>query len=259
MRERLVHVRVLTWATVIESLRRKDLYVVWFLAVFGLLAGRALAGIGVRGVETFLRDITLNVVNLLSVVICIWLAGRQLPEEISRRTLFPLLARPVARVDVLISKLLAAWLLSALALLVLGGIAWIALALYGAPIGPIYWQYLLLRIFSFGPIAALTILLSLLMAPAPTVTLSALLTLCWTVFARNLQASVEASGGWEQAALKGLYFVLPHLDLFDLSGKAAYNWPPIPLWAVAALALYAAAYAGVFLGLGAVRFRRMTV
>lgn len=259
MKERLVHIQVLTWATLVETVRRKDLYVVWFLAVFGMGAGAMLAGSGVRGIETFLRDITLTVINFLSTVICIWLAARQLPEELARRTLFPLLARPVRRFDVLLGKFIAVWLLSTGALLVLSGIAWLNLAMFKAAIGPIFWQYIALRALSFGPIAAMTIALSLVLSPAATVVLSGLLTFSATVFARSMAATVEGLTGVGQWVLKALYFLLPHLDLFDLSQRTAYNYPPMRLWVVGALALYALLYVGIFLGLGELRFRRMAV
>jgi ABC-type transport system involved in multi-copper enzyme maturation permease subunit len=259
MRERAVHVWILTWATLVETVRRKDLYVVWILAVFGIAGGSALASMGVRGIETFLRDIVLTVVNFLSIAICIWLAARQLPEELARRTLFPLLARPVRRFDVLLGKFLAVWLLSCGALLVLAGIAWVSLARFGAGIGPIYWQYLYLRMLSFGPIAAMTLSLSLVLSSPATVVLSGLLTLFGSMFGRTLADCVRQAGPVAQAPLKALYFLLPHLDLFDLSQKAAYNYPPVALWVMGALLLYAAAYVGVFLALGELRFRRMAV
>lgn len=259
MKERLVHIQVLTWATLVETVRRKDLYVVWMLAIFGMGAGVILARSGVQGIETFLRDITLSVINALSTLICIWLAARQLPEEFSRRTLFPLLARPVQRFDVLLGKFVAVWLLSTGALIVLSGIAWLNLALFKAAIGPIFWQFIVLRALSFGPIAAMTIALSLALTPAATVVLSTLLTFSATVFARSLAASIEGMSGISQALLKGLYFLLPHLDLFDLSQRAAYNYPPLQLWVVGALTLYALAYVMIFLGLGELRFRRMAV
>ena len=259
MRERLVHVSVLTWATVIESVRRKDLYVVWMLAIFGSLAGSVLARIGVRGIETFLRDITFSIINLLSTLICIWLAGRQIPEELTRRTLFPLLARPVRRFDVLLGKFVAVWLLSAGALLVLSVIGAINLVMFHALVGPIFWQYVFVRMLSFGPIAAMTMAISLLLTPPATVTLSGLLTLFGTLFARTLADSIGTASPAMQVPLKGLYFVLPHLDLFDLSQKAAYNYPPVPAWVLGTLFLYAAAYVFVFLSLGELRFRRMAV
>ncbi len=258
MRERATHIGIVFWATLLESIRRKDIYVVWLLAVFGIGAGAVMATIGVRGIETFLRDITLGVINFLSTAVCIWLAARQMPEEFSRRTLFPLLARPVRRVDVLIGKFLAVWLLSTGALLVLGGIAWAGLALFKAGIGPIYLHYLLLRALSFGPITALTIALSLSLSSAATVLMSGLLTLFGTMFARTLAESIRA-GSPLQPLFKAVYFTFPHLDLFDLSQRAAYNYPPLEPWVLGALSLYALAYVAIFLSLGSIRFKRMAV
>jgi ABC-type transport system involved in multi-copper enzyme maturation permease subunit len=259
MGERCVHIRVLTWSAILETVRRKDLWVVALLAVFGVGAGSALAAVGVRGIETFLRNIVLSVVNFLSVAVCIWLAARQMPEELSRRTLFPLLARPVRRFDVLAAKFLAVWILSAGSLLLLASIAWIALGVYHAGIGPIFWQYLLVRALSFGPIAALTIALSLVLTPAAAVVVTGLLTTCWVFFARTVAEAVEHASPLAQAPLKLLYFTLPHLDLFDLSALASYNYPPVQAWVVGVLAVYAVAYALVFLALGELRFRRMAV
>ena len=65
--------------------------------------------------------------------------------------------------------------------------------------------------------------------------------------------------GAAQLPLKGLYFLLPHLDLFDLSQRTAYNYPPVSAWVLGVLAVYAAVYVFAFLGLGALRFRRMAV
>ncbi len=257
--QRLVHIKTVCWATLLETVRRKDLYVVWILAAAGMLGGLALSKIGVRGIETFLRDITLSVVNVLSLAICIWLAARQMPEELTRRTLFPLLARPVQRVDVLAGKLLAVWILSGIALATLGATAWVTLAAAKATIGPIYWQYLALRLLSFGPIAALTMAASLVMTSPAAVLISALVTFFGAGLTRSLAEWISATNSPLGAAAKGLYFVLPHLDLFDLSARAAYNYPPIGMWALGALALYAGAYVLVFLGLGELRFRRMAV
>ncbi len=258
MSERLLHVRMIVWATILETVRRKDLYVVWMLAACGVAAGASLSVIGVRGKETFIRDITLGVVNLLSVSCCVWLAARQMPEELARRTLFPLLARPVRRFDVLFGKFLAVWLLSGVALVVLAGTAWGMLYVQKAAIGRIFLDYLALRFLSFGPIAALTITLSLVLSQPATVILSGLLTLCATLFARTI-ADVVREGSAAAPVFKAIYFTVPHFDLFDLSQRASFNYPPIAAGVIGALVLYAAAYATLFLSLGAIRFRKMAV
>jgi ABC-type transport system involved in multi-copper enzyme maturation permease subunit len=193
------------------------------------------------------------------VAICIWLAARQLPEELSRRTLFPLLARPVHRVDVLAGKLLGVWMLSTVALLVLGGIGWLNLAANRAGVGPIFYQFLFLRALSFGPIAAMTIAISLAASGPATVVTSGLLTFGASIFARTLADATDTAVPWLQPAMRAVYFCVPHLDLFDLSQRVAFNYQPIPFWAIAALTAYGAGYTAVFLGLGSIRFREMAV
>lgn len=256
---RLTHIRVITAAALRESVRRKDIYVVWMLAVFCMAVGAALGRLGLHGMETLLRELMLTVVNVLATLACILLAARQLPEELDRRTLYPLLARPVRRVDVLLGKFLAVWIMSALVLAVLSAIAWANLAMLGTGYGPIFWQYFTLRLLSFAVIAALAMLLSLLTTPAATVTLAAILTLGATLFAQSVVLVQPEAGPAGQTALRLIWYVLPHLDLLDLSRKTAYNWPPIPAAVVGQLAVYAGAYAAVFLGLGSLRFRRMAL
>jgi hypothetical protein len=59
-----------------------------------------------------------------------------------------------------------------------------------------------------------------------------------------------------QSLLYGLYFALPHLELFDVRGLIIHNWGLIP-WSMVVLAtLYAAAYAAFFLFAAWVIFRR---
>ena len=259
MKARLVGMATLAWASVLETTRRKDIYVVWLLCVFMLFAGALIRMTGTRGVEIFLRDVSLTAVNLLSILLCIVLAARQLPEELSRRTLYPLLARPVRRFDLLAAKFLAVWAMSTFALLSLGVIAWLNLALFGVPVGRVFWQFLLVRSLSFGVVAALVLALSLFVTQSANITLSACLVLGATTFGRAVELVYDKVSPAAQVALKGVYYAVPHLDLFDLSKKVAFGWPPVPFWVVGALALYACAYALLFLSVGAMRFQRQAL
>jgi len=250
---------VITAAALRESVRRKDLYVALLLAAFAMGVELAFIRIGLPGLTTLLRDMTLTVVNILATMGCIILAARQLPEEISRRTLYPLLARPIRRTDVLLGKFLAVWLLSGLLLGALAGGAWLYLRTLGMGYGPIFWQYVLLRLLSFGVISALVMTLSLLTTPGATILLGAMLTLGATFFAQSIVLGYPASGRGLQFVLQWIYYAAPHLDLLDLSRKTAYNWPPLSAGVILTLAGYALAYAGVFLAWGAARFRKMAI
>src|SRR5262245_45294761 len=80
---------------------RRVRYVMAILCVLLIAAGRVFAAVGVWGLETFIKDVTFTAVSLCTILLCILLATRQVPEEISRRTLYPLLARPIGRGELL--------------------------------------------------------------------------------------------------------------------------------------------------------------
>lgn len=89
MRFKLTVWGALAAAACLESLRRKDLWVSVILAVLMISAAALVGKFGVAGLEMFLKDVTLTVVNLLSLVLAVLFAARQLPEELSRRTVYP--------------------------------------------------------------------------------------------------------------------------------------------------------------------------
>src|SRR5689334_4318119 len=120
----------LAYASVLESIRRKDLYVAGILSLLMIITASTMGTFGVQGLEVFLTDAALTVVNLVSMLLAILFAARQLPEEISRRTVYPLLARPISRGDLIIGKWLGAFLLSALALILFCCVAVGALLFY---------------------------------------------------------------------------------------------------------------------------------
>ena len=101
---------------ILDALRRKDLYVMAILCGLMIAAGRVFSLVGVWGLETFVKDVTFTSVSLGSVLLCILLAVRQVPEEISRRTLYPLLARPIGRGELLLGKFMGTVAMSWVAL-----------------------------------------------------------------------------------------------------------------------------------------------
>ena len=59
-----------------------------------------------------------------------------------------------------------------------------------------------------------------------------------------------------QSLLYGIYFVIPHLELFDVRDLIIHNWELIPGGVVALASLYAAAYTAFFLFAAWLAFRR---
>jgi ABC-type transport system involved in multi-copper enzyme maturation permease subunit len=105
------HLLAIGKGAVLEMLRRRDLAVLGlFMGVYlTFLAAARFVGIETPAAGTFLLNLSLTLVVLLCQLLTLLMAARQLPDELERRTLFPLMARPVSRTEILVAKGLAAW------------------------------------------------------------------------------------------------------------------------------------------------------
>src|ERR1043166_8846689 len=101
---------------VLEMVRRKDIYVLFFLtAVITLLLG-AVDLFGDAGIARYLKEVCLLLIWISSLVIAVATAARQLPAEKESRTIFPLLAKPITRGHVMLGKFFGCWTACGLAL-----------------------------------------------------------------------------------------------------------------------------------------------
>lgn len=249
----------IAYVTILESFRKKDPYVVLILG-FAIMLGAAFFNeFGIEGVEKFVKDVALTVINILCIVLCVVAAARQFPVEIANRTLYPLLAKPISRTAVFLGKYIGVGLMSTAVVLLF----WVELQLlflvFGVSAGVIFLQALYLRILSLWLIAAVVMSLSLFLTHGANVTVSLLLCLAMSTFANTLLAVHSDLQGLSRRVVEALYWVVPHLELFDLSKKVIHDWPSIPLVALLALTGYAIVYAALFIALGCWRFQRSAV
>src|SRR5213083_1123734 len=101
-----------------ELYRRKDFYVLFVLtAVITLLMG-ALNFFNDEKIVRYLKEICLLLIWISALVIAIGTTARQIPAERESRTIFPLLAKPVSRAQVLLGKFAGCWLACGICLLV---------------------------------------------------------------------------------------------------------------------------------------------
>jgi ABC-type transport system involved in multi-copper enzyme maturation permease subunit len=247
--------RSLAVAGLLETIRRKDLYVVLILTVLMVLGASALRIFGVSGLEIFVKDVAFLAIGVLSTVLTVLIAARQLPEEVQRRTIYPILARPITRGQLLLGKWFTAFLMAWVSFLILAAVVYGLLLLLGIPLKPIFGQYLLLKSLGIGWLCAMVIALSVYMTPAANITLSLILAFGSGLFGRLLLMA-HWEHGLSAFALNLLYGILPHYDLFDMGQKVVYDWAPVPWWALGAMAVYALTSGSIYLLLGWLRFRR---
>ena len=250
--------RALMTAGLLETLRRKDLYVVLILTLLLTLGASAFRVFGVQGLEIFVKDVALTAIGVMTTVLTVLIAARQIPDEMQRRTIYPLMARPITRGQLLLGKWATATFTASLCFVILALTTLGLLLMLGIGVKPIFVQYVILKLLGIGWLCAMVIALSLYMTPAANVTLSLILAFGSGLFGRLLLMAHwehDLSALW----LNLLYGVLPHYDYFDMSKKVVFDWDLAPWWVLGAMAGYAVLNGGAWLLVGWLRFRKQTI
>ena len=245
----------------LEMIRRKDAYVLLILTALVTLALGTVNIFDDGSVVRYLKEACLTLIWISMTVIAVLSAARQIPTEKESRTLFPLLAKPVTRSQVLLGKFLGCWLACGLALTCLYTLLAV---LSGArehawPLTS-YFQAAWLHWMFCAVVVALTLLGSLLFAAVSSNATIVILTAAgMLLLGRHLRKVAAQSGGLTGRALEGFYFILPHLEFFDIRDLLTHNWPPLAWPTVAFDTAYAAAYGALFLVLACLVFRRKSI
>ncbi len=187
----------------LEITRRKDLYVLFMLMGVFVLGVLAVSAVGIENASTatFLLNLGMTLAYFSSHALTLFLAARQVPDDLENRTIYPLLARPVSRDVYLLGKWLAC---------VLTGVgAFAALFLPGWAVVPKMEFY------------SLPLLAQLLTLQIVSIAMLASLTVCLTLFAPRGLAIVFV-GGWVLAGSSVTSFLLNSMT--NPANRAAAGW-----------------------------------
>jgi len=246
-----------------ELLRRKDFYVLFVLTALITVAMGSVNFFNEAKVVRYVKELCLLLIWVSSLVIAVTTAARQIPFERENRTLFPLLAKPVTRAQVVLGKFWGCWLAAGLALAVF----YVFFLVLGAtrdgewPVAQAF-QALTLHWFMLGVVISMTVLGSLVFAaPSSNNTIMFVVVLGILLMGRHLNKVALQLSEPSQSLLYSIYYVIPHLELYDVRDLVVHGWGAVPVpWLVwlAALA-YAVVYAGLFLLVACVVFKRKPV
>ncbi len=244
-----------------ELYRRKDFYVLFVLTALITLVMGSVNFFNQENIVRYLKEICLFLIWASSLVITITTAARQIPAERENRTLFPLLAKPVTRHQVLAGKFFGCWFAGGLSLVlfyVFFGI--VAGTKEHEWPGVNYFQAMTLHWFMLGVVCAMTMLGSIVFAaPSSNNTITLVVALGILLVGRHLHKVALKLSEPSQTLIAAIYFALPHLELFDVRDLIVHDWPPVP-WLIWAAALgYAAVYSSLFLGAACLLFRRKAI
>jgi ABC-type transport system involved in multi-copper enzyme maturation permease subunit len=246
----------IAWVCLLEAVRRKDIYVMLILCAIIIVVTGIFNVFGVPELRKFMVDVSLSIINIFTIIITVLISARQMPYELERRTLYPMLAKPVGRAQFLLGKFLGVMEMATVALLMFFLVGSFFFIGFGISLNEVFLQFVYLRWLSLFVVASMTLLLSLVLTHAANVTISLLICMGAATFTRTIVIVHDSVGPWQQKALTAAYWLFPHLDLFDLSKRVIHGWPSAPAWALAYITVYALIYTTIFLGLACLRFRR---
>jgi ABC-type transport system involved in multi-copper enzyme maturation permease subunit len=232
-----------------ELYRRKDFYVLLILTAVLTIMMMFVNFFNDPNIVRYVKEICLLLIWISALVIAITTAARQIPAERENRTIFPLLAKPVTRAQFIVGKFLGCWLAVGTALVVfyvffgvISGMRERHEAVF-CSLQVLWMQWVML-----GIVIALVLFGSVIFAaPSSNSTICFIVVLGILVLGGYLNQVAVRQPGASGSIIYAIYFVIPHLEWFDVRDFLIYDWPPVP-WVDCVLAtLYAAGYVVLFL------------
>lgn len=242
-----------------ELYRRKDFYVLFILTVLITLLMGSASWFSDDKVVRALKEICLLLIWMAALFMAVGTASRQIPAEKENRTIFPLLAKPVTRAQVILGKFLGCWLASGIALLVfylfLGVVSasreheW-AILNYAQAVW-LHWMFL-------AVVIAIVLLGSIVFAaPSSNATICLIVVVGILLLGRHLNAVAAQQPEPLRTIVYTIYFSIPHLEWFDVRDLVVHHDKALIGWGDCGLAtLYAGVYTAFFLVATWVCFRR---
>ena len=164
-------------AALLDMVRRRDMAVagLFLFALLAFLAASRAVGIENPATGTFLLNLSLDGVAMLAQLVTLVLAARQFPEELENRTIYPLLARPVRRAEVVAGKWMACAAAGMALYLAMVLAVWVLVPRMEFYDGRTCLQTLFLQGFVLATVAAWSMALSLALPKGPAILVSGFL------------------------------------------------------------------------------------
>jgi ABC-type transport system involved in multi-copper enzyme maturation permease subunit len=245
-----------------EMYRRKDFYVLFVLtALLTLVAGSATFFNDAK-ITGYLKEICLLLIWVATLVVALTAAARQIPAERESRTIFPLLAKPVTRLQVVLGKFVGCWLVAAITVAVF-------YTFFGVVVGtrenawPLaqYVQAAWLHWMVLGVVIAMAMLGSVVFS-APSVNVTILFIIVGGILSVGAPLHKVALRMTEpsQTLLSLIYFALPHLEwAFNYRDLLLYQRPLVEWNIVAVATAYWTSYLAAVLVAAWLLLRRKTL
>jgi Cu-processing system permease protein len=241
-----------------EMYRRKDFYVLLILVVVITTLMGSINFFDDDKITRYLKEVCLMLIWISSLVIAIATTARQLPSEKESRTIFPLLAKPISRPQLVAGKFLGCWLACGIALLCF-------YVFFGCLSFSRERHWFLLNYFQAATLhwAMLAIVIGIAMlgslvfaAPSSNGTICFVFVAGLLLVGGHLHHVAMQMSEPGRAITTAVYFAVPHIEILDVQERMIHDWPLIEWQAYTIAMVGALVYSAILIFFACLVFRR---
>jgi ABC-type transport system involved in multi-copper enzyme maturation permease subunit len=236
-----------------ESVRERVLYNLVFFAIVMTLSGTLLSEISVGQDDKIIVDLGLAAMEVFGILIALFIGVGLVSKEIEKRSLYPLLAKPLRREELLVGKFLG---LTATLLVNMSVMAAVMFATLYFAAGEVDLR-LLFAVYATFLGLLVVVAIAMLFSSLGSAPVAAVATFCLVVAGRyadvirNMTSIIPEAPG---QLVRVLYHALPNFGNFDLKAEVVYG-DPVVVADLVLMTLYAALWIALALGLATLAFR----
>jgi len=237
-----------------ETVRERVLYNLVFFAIIMTLCGLLLGQLSIRQDQKIIKDIGLAAMELFGHLIAIFIGIGLVSKEIERKSLYPLLAKPLSREELFLGKF--------------AGLGFTLLVNVGAMAAGLFATLLVTRgkadpallkaVFAIYLSLLLVVAIAMVFSAVTSTALAAVCTVCLVLagrFSDVVRNMKQVAPGVPDQLVDLLYYAVPNFLTFDLKNTVSYG-DPVPWTVLGWITLYGLAYITAVLGIGVACFRR---
>lgn len=258
MSDSLMRMSWIVKSCLLESWRKKETLVLGILLVLLVTPLLLVDFFNTASPARLIIEMTLLLIWIFSMFLTVSVGQRSIGDEFTFKTINPLLAKPVSRVEVVLGKFIGAGVVVGTALGLMYTVAFSINIFSGFNASLVFWiQAFWLHLVGLLMLLSLVLLGSVFLSKSLNVTLSYILVACCWLFGEKVVQGIVESHGPVEIIGNVLVCIMPHIQLFDIRKLLIHSWDPLAGWVVLWLTGYAFLYTFIGLALTVFKFKRV--
>lgn len=206
-----------------ETVRNNILYNILLIAGVALVLSMSFGDLSLFSRAQVISDFGLATMTITGLLLAIFIGVGLLGKEISSKSIYMVITKPVSRVSFLLGKFCGLLVILILNLLLVAGVFFLSILLMGTTVRPELGWAVLMIIVEMGVMISVSIFFSTFTSS----TLAAIFTIGFYITGHlndlvGISAKQKQGVLWN-AALKTIYYIFPNLEHFNIRTQVIYN------------------------------------